>query len=129
MAKTLYKDFDLSFDLDASGDIRTVINENAVSQALRIILETNRGFRPGDDYKNFGSSIRRFIFTNVNPYVARKMGENIKQQLERYEPRLEVLSVDITNENDKNYVIDVKYKTRVSETREVQTYRTVVHAL
>ena len=108
--ETLYKDIDLNFNLDAKGDLSIVEDVNAVNQGLRILVETFLGFRPGPGNENFGLSLRQYIFSPLSYTVAERLGQEILEQVGRYEPRINIESVNVDiSEEQRAYLIELIY--------------------
>jgi len=99
----LYSDFPMTMDVNpVSGDIARITNETAVKQSIRNLLLTDRGerlFRP-----NLGSDIRAMLFENITPDVLVLIQEKVKDTIEIYEPRCNLISVDATSDIDGNSV-------------------------
>ena len=97
-----YKDLDFSFKQNPNtNDVGIKKNNAAVIQSCLNILRTNHGERPFD--YNFGANLRAYLFENMTNITAANMATNIKVALKNYEPRIEVLNVNIqatASEND-----------------------------
>ena len=81
-----------------SGDVLRVYDDNSIKQSLRNIILTSyheRPFRPG-----FGAGLRKYLFENFDEFELYDFEINIRDQIERYEPRVTMESVDaeIVNE-------------------------------
>lgn len=75
-------------------------NIDAVKMAIRNLILTNKYERlrnPG-----FGVGIRSFLFENFSPETKNNIEETIKDQIEQYEPRAKVESVDIQEFIEQN---------------------------
>ena len=97
-----YKDLDFSFKQNPNtNDVGIKKNNAAVIQSCLNILRTNHGERPFD--YNFGANLRAYLFENMTNTTAANMATNIQIALKNYEPRIEVLNVNIqatASEND-----------------------------
>lgn len=80
---------------------------NAVKQSLKNIFEWRRGERILDPL--FGNIIYDYVYEPINDITIRNLRDGIIRMLQ-YEPRINVISLDITPSEDQNtiYVI-VKY--------------------
>lgn len=75
-----------------SGDILRVYDDNSIKQSLRNIVLTSyheRPFRPG-----FGVGSRKYLFDTFDEFELYDFEINIRDQIERYEPRVTLESVD-----------------------------------
>jgi phage baseplate assembly protein W len=90
-----------------------------VKQSIRLILSTSKGervMRP-----DFGAGLERFAFEPDNGLTAILVQQEVKEVLKKYEPRIEVLTVNVDQGiNDSgagdrtgqmNITIDYKVKT------------------
>jgi phage baseplate assembly protein W len=78
---------------DATGGIALVTREREVEQAIRIILSTARGERPMRP--EFGCRIHDHVFGPANQATAGQIAYDVREALERWEPRVEVRDVDV----------------------------------
>lgn len=95
----LKKDLALS---PVSNDITILKNEDAVKESIKNLLFMDRGeklMRP-----SFGGGIRELLFENLTPDVIKQLENRIIETLELYEPRCEIISVDIQASLDENSV-------------------------
>ena len=99
----LYSDFPMTMDENpVSGDLTRITNENSVKQSIRNLLLTDRGerlFQP-----NLGSDIRALLFENISADTLVLIQEKVKDTIEIYEPRCNLISVDATSAIDDNTV-------------------------
>ena len=96
-----YSDFDFPFKKHpTTGDVPIKRDVEAVKQSVRNILLTRRGEKFFDP--DFGGSLTEFLFENFDPIVEIEMEERIINTLRNYEPRVKVLSVDITDLSHRN---------------------------
>ena len=97
-----YKDLDFSFKQNPNTNDVGIKKDNAsISQSVLNILRTNHGERPFN--YNFGANLRAYLFENMTNITAANMSTNIHVALANYEPRIEVLNVNIqatASEND-----------------------------
>ena len=98
-----YKDLDFSFKQNPNtNDVGIKKNNAAVIQSCLNILRTNHGERPFD--YNFGANLRAYLFENMTNVTAANMATNIQVALKNYEPRIEVLNVNIKAQAAENDV-------------------------
>jgi phage baseplate assembly protein W len=95
--------------VDARGGISLARREQELEQAMRLILATYPGERPLRP--EFGSRVRDYVFRSATVDTAAELSEEVSQALMRWEPRVDVVSVNVTidpYERDKLYV-DINY--------------------
>ena len=106
-----FKDLSMSFKFNPlSGDLIALKNENAIARAVRNIVSTT----PGEKFFNpeFGSSVSEILFENVDEISAISIQDEIKNCLGNYEPRVELIEVDVNPNYDENQ-FDVKITYRI----------------
>ena len=106
-----FKDLSMSFKFNPlSGDLITLKNENAIARAVRNIVLTS----PGEKLFNpeFGSSISEILFENVDDITAISIQDEISSSLKNYEPRVELIDVNVDPNFDQNQ-FDVRITYRI----------------
>jgi len=96
-----FKDISMTFQSNPlSGDLIALRNENAIARSIRNIVFT----LPGEKFfnENFGSNISRTLFENIDDISASTIADQIRQSIRNYEPRVELISVDIYPDYDNN---------------------------
>ena len=83
-----------------SGDLIALKNENAIARAVRNIVSTSPGEKFFDP--DFGSSISEILFENVDDITAVSIEDEIKSCLNNYEPRVELINVNVDANFDQN---------------------------
>jgi phage baseplate assembly protein W len=104
----------LAFPLRISG---TGLAESAgvarVEESIRIILGTQYGervMRP-----EFGANLKSLVFAPNNATTASLAGYYVTDALARWEPRIDVLDVLVTNDVDEaRLVIEIQYRLRAT---------------
>src|SRR4030081_3332082 len=83
----------LAFPLqvDRHGGVALVHAETDVEQAIGVILSTAPGERPMR--QEFGCAVADYVFERVDAQTLRPLEHEVRIALERWEPRVEVLSV------------------------------------
>jgi uncharacterized protein len=94
---------------DATGDVALVAREREIEQAIRIILGTARGERPMRP--EFGCRIHDHVFGSTNGATAGQISYDVREALERWEPRISVRQVDVVFDEvlDGKVYVDVHY--------------------
>ena len=101
--KSLYSDFHMDFFRNpVSLDLALNRDEEAVKQSIRNLLLTDRGERPFQP--NLGSDLRKMLFENLTPNTSLTMREMVRETIEQYEPRAQLIGVDIIATPDANAV-------------------------
>lgn len=99
--KNVYTDIDLSFSAHPnSGDVTRKVDLNAVKQSVHNILMTSKGEKVFDP--NFGCNLRAYLFDLFSPAIAAKIKAAIRYNLTNYEPRISLISVDVSEDSDNN---------------------------
>ena len=96
-----FKDVSMSFKFNPlSGDLIALKNENAIAKAVRNIILTSPGEKFFDP--DFGSSVSEIMFENVDDITAVSIEDEIKSCLDNYEPRVEIINVNVEPNFDEN---------------------------
>src|ERR1700735_593976 len=95
--------------VDARGAIALARGTEELDQAIRLILMTYPGERPMRH--EFGSRLRDFVFEGATWENAAAVGNEVRAALRRWEPRVEVIDVDVTPGGDEAGMlfIDIHY--------------------
>ncbi|NKE57555.1 GPW/gp25 family protein [Lentzea sp. PSKA42] len=95
------------------GGVAEVAGPAILDQSIRIILGTapgERAMRP-----DFGCELASLVFAPNNAATANLARLYVESALTRWEPRIELGTVDVVNDLDRNaLVITVHYRTRES---------------
>ena len=97
-------------------DVSLSAHEEDVRQAVRIILETNRGervMRP-----DFGAGLGDFVFEPLNTTTYALIRQRVEEALITWEPRIRVERIEVTtNLSQPGCVkIDIDYRVRATNT-------------
>lgn len=97
---------------DATGGIALVVREREIEEAIRLILATAPGERPMRP--EFGCRIHDHVFNAASSATAGQIAYDVRQALDRWEPRIEVLDVGIGFDAITSGVlyIDISYTIR-----------------
>jgi phage baseplate assembly protein W len=111
----------LAFPLrvDARGGLALAHEDEDVREAIQVILGTAPGERPMRP--EFGCGIHDHVFESVDAYLVGRIEKEVRIALDRWEPRIEVLTVEMSVERttqggvlDEVVVIDIQYKLRAT---------------
>jgi phage baseplate assembly protein W len=86
----------------ARKDIIPLTDIDAIKQAVKNLVLTNRGERPF--MHNVGGDITRLLFENYNPYMAAELSFAIENVLEQHEPRVSDIEIQVTPTDDQNSI-------------------------
>jgi phage baseplate assembly protein W len=100
--------------LDPAGRIDTVVDDEAIRQSLMLLIST----RPGERVMRpeYGCDLARLVFSPIDDTTAGLAIHFVRQAVERWEPRVEVLRVDA---GPVTSVLDVEEASR-ADAREAQ---------
>lgn len=114
-----YSDFLSSFSVNPiTHNLARVTNEDAVKQALRMLLLTNKGERLYD--VNYGSKIRSMLFDLFGPDTTDNLKTAIQQAVAYADPRVNILEVSILDNTDQNNVVILIWFTTVNITQPIR---------
>lgn len=94
-----FKDISMTFQSNPlTNDLIALKNENAIARSVRNIVFT----LPGEKFfnENFGSSISRSLFENVDEISASIITDEIRNSITNYEPRVNVIDIQTTPDYD-----------------------------
>ena len=100
-----FKDISMSFESNPlTEDLIAIKNETAISRSIRNIVFT----LPGEKFFNpsFGSDISGSLFENIDDITGGVIEDQIRQSINNYEPRVNLMEVR-TNPNFDNNAFDV----------------------
>lgn len=94
---------------DATGGIALVSREREIEEAIRLILATAPGERPMRP--EFGCRIHDYVFSSADATTAGLIAYEVEAALLRWEPRIEVLevNVEVGAEDQSMLTIEVRY--------------------
>lgn len=103
--------------VDARGAIALVSGTDELEQAMRLILATYPGERPMR--WEFGSRLRDYVFDGATDDNIGAIGNEVRAALERWEPRIDVRSVDVSPDGDHDGLlyIDISYVVKSTNDR------------
>jgi phage baseplate assembly protein W len=103
--------------VDARGGIALARLDQELEQAMRLILATYPGERPMRP--DFGSRLRDYVFRPATIDTAAELANEVENALLRWEPRVDVESVNVTvdpEERNRLY-LDVNYTVKGTNDR------------
>ena len=111
MATKLFSDIDLSFKPHpATGDVLARYDLNAVKTSLRNLILTRHFERPFRSA--IGSNVTALLFELEGPALAALVQKEVVNTINNFEPRVELLQVDVENAADQ-HALNVRVQFRV----------------
>jgi uncharacterized protein len=103
--------------VDDDGSVTMARYEADVDEAIRIILGTDPGervMRP-----DFGTGLNDFVFEPLNATTLNLVKTRVLESLVKWEPRIDLLSVDVVAGGDtrNQLLITMSYRVRVTNTQ------------
>jgi phage baseplate assembly protein W len=103
--------------VDATGRIALSEYEDDISEALRIVLLTSKGervMRP-----DFGANLHDFVFESMSATTIGRVQAAVTDALISWEPRIQVLRVDVEPEAGEigKLLIGIEYRVRATNNR------------
>ncbi len=90
---------------DATGGIALVSREQELAESIELILRTAKGDRPMRP--EFGCGIWDEVFSPMDATTAGRVAYDVRAALERWEPRIDVMAVDVTFREGAEGLLDV----------------------
>lgn len=97
-----YKDIDLTLTKKPTGDVYKKESLDSVKQAVKNLLLTNEFEKPFRPF--FGGNLNSLLFELADDYFDTDLDEQIRTAISNYEPRAEVVGLDIDHEPDRNNI-------------------------
>lgn len=98
-----FSDINLLFTKSgATADITKKIDEEAVKASLRNLISTKNFERPF--HPEIGCQIYGLLFENITPIIYQTMRKTIFDAIEKFEPRVKVLEVNVAETPDNNSI-------------------------
>jgi phage baseplate assembly protein W len=101
-----------------SSDLTLFKNEDAVKESLKNLILTNRGERLMQP--NLGGNIKAMLFENITPATLKLIEEQVRETINLYEPRVDLIDVVVTSNLDDN-VVSVQIEFYISSNQQPLT--------
>lgn len=113
---TVYSDFrkDLMKN-PLTNDVVTRLNEDAVKEALKNLILTDKGERLFQPY--LGSDVRKSLFDNMTPATVKMIEQNVRSTINNFEPRVTTVDVQVIADPD-NYKVQINISFYVRNVQE-----------
>ena len=120
----IYKDISLYFTRNpVTSDVSTVIDIQDIKRAVRHIVLLNPGEKPF--HPEIGTGVRAALFQNFTAPIKALLSSRIQEQLQKYEPRVEVTNVSFNDNIDNNELsckIEFNLRNAPQQTEEVDIF-------
>ena len=120
----LYKDISLYFTRNpVTSDVTTVTDIQDIKRAVRHIVLLNPGEKPF--HPEIGTGVRAALFQNFTAPIKALLSSRIQEQLQKYEPRIEVTNVlfnDNIDNNELSCKIEFNVRNAPQQTEEVDIF-------
>jgi phage baseplate assembly protein W len=96
--------------VDRRGGVALVDGPREIEEAIRLIVGTSYGERPMRP--EFGCGLHDLVFSPVDATTAGRIAYEVRAALERWEPRVDVVDVDVSRRvrDATTLLIDVRYR-------------------
>ncbi|RLC76687.1 MAG: baseplate protein [Chloroflexi bacterium] len=103
--------------VDSRGNIAMSAYEEDIREAILIILKTAKGerlMRP-----DFGCGIHELVFSPINTATITLIEKSVREAITEWEPRVEILSIDVSTEevDTGKLLISIEYRVRRTNNR------------
>ena len=106
----------LAFPLQADqrGGLALARGVEDIEQAIALILGTAPGERPMRP--EFGCAVHEVVFDTIDAAIIGKVQTAVHQELERWEPRIEVVDLDVeqSDAHAGTLLVDITYRVRTT---------------
>ena len=104
-----FKDLSMSFQVNPINyDLIAIKNETAIARSVRNLVLTNPGERFFDQI--LGSKVSRSLFENLDEITASNIRDEIRNTINNYEPRVNLINIDVFPDYDNNeFNITIRY--------------------
>ena len=105
-----FKDLSMTFQSNPlNDDLIALKNANAIARSVRNIVFT----LPGEKFfnPNFGSRITESLFENIDEISASIIIDEIRESIDNYEPRVELIDVNVNPDYENNgFNVNIVYE-------------------
>ena len=119
-----FSDLDAAFTANPrTRDVAAKYDDAAIRNSLRNLINTKNFERPFAP--NIGCQIHSLLFENLTPFTINIAERTITDVITKFEPRVELLSVDISPDNEGN-AIDIEILFRIRNTEITTVFNTTL---
>jgi phage baseplate assembly protein W len=110
-----FSDLDAAFTLNPrTRDVAARYDDNAIRGALRNLIHTKHYDRPFQP--NLGCQLTTLLFENMDEFTLALAERTIRDSINKFEPRVELLNVQVTGLESNDLFIEVVYRIRNTTT-------------
>jgi phage baseplate assembly protein W len=104
-----FRDISMSFQVSPlTYDLIALRNENAIARSIRNLVLTNRGERFFNN--DLGSRVNSILFESLDEISASAVKDEIESTINLFEPRVNLISVDVSPNYDSNELgVTIRY--------------------
>jgi phage baseplate assembly protein W len=104
-----FKDISASFQVNPlTYDIIALKNENAIARSVRNLVLTEKGERFFNNL--LGSGVNRLLFESIDDITASSIKDEISNTIQNYEPRVDLIGVDVSpNYDNLEFNVTIRY--------------------
>jgi phage baseplate assembly protein W len=104
-----FKDISASFQVNPlTYDIIVLKNENAIARSVRNLVLTEKGERFINNL--LGSGVNRLLFESIDDITASSIKDEISNTIQNYEPRVDLIGVDVSpNYDNLEFNVTIRY--------------------
>lgn len=107
-------DLDASFTVNPrTRDVATKTDDNAVRNALRNLIFTKHYDRPFQP--DLGCQLDSLLFEQLDEVSIMVAEQIIRNSIAKYEPRIEILKIEVRESTDNEVFISIEYKLKNSQ--------------
>jgi phage baseplate assembly protein W len=122
-----FSDLDTQFTQNPiTDDVVSIKNFESIKRSVRNIISTNKGERPFNP--DFGSNVRALLFEPDSDLLRIALEDEIETQLSNFEPRIDVLSITVSNTSEQidSYELNVIIEFSPINSQQVVTLNVVL---
>lgn len=109
-----YRDLEPKINGDVQIGYNSVFDVEAVKNSLKNLFLVNKGELPGKP--QFGNPLQVSLFDNFDYFTESTMEQAIRVEVEKYEPRVQILEVNISEMPEYNRIIvEVRFSVNIRE--------------
>ena len=110
----VWSDLDHRFVQDSLGNLKKVVNVASVMTSIDNILRTYKSERVM--LASFASNLRNMVFESMDPTLMKFLSREVKESIEIWDPRVEVLEVAVVSDPDNStFSLTVDFNIRGQE--------------
>ena len=102
--------------VSAGGRIETISGEESIRQSILLLLATAPGERVM--HPDYGCNLHRLMFAPNDESTAGLAMHYVRQSIERFEPRVEILSLDANRSEEQPELLEISLAYQVRATQQ-----------